>query len=277
MPSGLRALLYLLTLLYLVLGLILFVVPAKAAGSFAWSVSPMVTMTIGAWCLGNAWGGFVAVKRSQWASALGVTVYFTCFGLLQAAVLFQFHQRLALGHPLAWLYVLALAVNCVFAVAAIVAWLRGGSAVVVPVGRPFSILESGLTVVFILVVSFLGLYGLLATPGMRGLNATIFPEVLSPFTLRSFGAFYLSIALGVVPLLITRGVGNLLNHGYASYGALVFITVAALAFIGRFDFAHRPTQFIYIGIYVLVGAVVGVYLLRYGTGRDQKPRIAGHP
>jgi hypothetical protein len=50
-----------------------------------------------------------------------------------------------------------------------------------------------------------------------------------------------------------------------------------LAFIGRFDFAHRPTQFIYIGIYVLVGAVVGVYLLRYGTGRDQKPRIAGHP
>ena len=59
----------------------------------------------------------------------------------------------------------------------------------------------------------------------------------------------------------------MLAHGFASYGALGFITLAAIAFIGVFDFAARPTQLIYPGIYVLVGAIVAAYLLRYGIGR----------
>jgi hypothetical protein len=124
----------------------------------------------------------------------------------------------------------------------------------------------GFATAFILLVGFLGLYGLTAVPGMRGLNAGIFPELLTPFSLRAFGAFYLALALAVVPLLWVRGRDNLLTHGFAAYGLIVFITAAAFINIGAFDFAARPTQSIYIGIYLLVGGVVGVYLLRFGTG-----------
>jgi len=269
MSSILRRHLDLLTVLYGVLGLILFVLPYEAAGDFAWRVSPMVTMTIGSWCLGNAWAAFVAARRGDWASALGVTVYFAAFGLLESGVVLAFHQNLMLAHPLAWLYVLALAVNCLFTIVVVIEWFRNG-AVLVRSGRRLTAAEIALTLVFVILVAFLGLYGLLAVAGMRGLNAGIFPEVLSAFTLRSFGAFYLAVALAVIPLLLTRGLGNLLGHGFASYGAIVFITASAVAFIRHFDFANRPTQFIYIGIYVLVGSVVGFYLLRYGTGREMK-------
>jgi hypothetical protein len=123
-------------------------------------------------------------------------------------------------------------------------------------------------VIFILIVGFLGLYGLLAVPGMRGLNRSIFPELLSPFSLRAFGSFYLVLALTVIPLLIVRGLGNLLNHAFAMYALIVMITVAAFVHIGQFDFANRPAQLTYIGIYIAVGVVVGIYLLRYGTGAE---------
>jgi hypothetical protein len=136
-------------------------------------------------------------------------------------------------------------------------------------GAPTGAATAGFTLAFILLVGFLGCYGLLAVEGMRGLNAGVFPEQLSPFSLRAFGSFYLALALAVIPLLWSRGRDNVLTHGFCAYGLILFITAAALVFIDRFDFAARPTQAIYIGIYLLVGTVVGVYLLRYGTGAEK--------
>ncbi|MEA3156305.1 MAG: hypothetical protein QOK44_3894, partial [Betaproteobacteria bacterium] len=55
LSPALRRLTYITALLYAVLGAVLFAAPVQTSTQFAWKVSPFVTMTIGAWCLGNAW------------------------------------------------------------------------------------------------------------------------------------------------------------------------------------------------------------------------------
>lgn len=165
---------------------------------------------------------------------------------------------------LALLYLVTLAFNVLFAAAFAADWMRRGHPQAL--GGSLGRTAVALTAFFVVVVGFLGLYGLLAVEGMRGLNGGIFPEHMSMFTLRSFGAFYLALALAAFPHLLLRGRDNLLTHGFAQYGLIVLITLAALVFIGQFDFAARPTQLIYIGIYVLVGAIVGFHLVRQGTG-----------
>ena len=259
-----RVLLSCTAVLYALLGAIMVSAPRWASANFAWSVSPLVAVTIGAWCLGNAWSAWTALRRPIEA-AFCAALYIALFGLLQGAVAVAFRAALLGGRPLTWLYLGALAVTILFASAFAVDWWRG-RAPLRRVGPPFRPLETGLTIGFIALVAFLGTYGLVAGPGLPGLNGGIFPERLSTFSLRSFGAFYLALALAAVPLLIARGRDNLLTHGFAQYGLIAAITLASLIFVDRFDFAGRPTQAAYLGIYALVGAVVGAYLVRYGTG-----------
>jgi len=268
MPShASRILLYILVAAYAVLGAILFVTPHASSTHFAWKVSPFVTMTIGGWCLGNAWLAWVIARRERWAGVFGATLYLGLFGWLQTGIAIAYRDRLLLANPLAWLYLFALVATCIFAVLALIDWWRQWP-VLFAFGRRMRWLESLEVVAFILLVGFLGLYGLTAVEGSRGLNATIFPEKMSMLTLRSFGAFYFALALAPIPLLRARGLGNLLSHGYAFYGLIVFITAAAVAFIGLFDFAAQPKQALYIGAYLLVGIPVGLYLVRYGVGHD---------
>jgi hypothetical protein len=262
---ALRTIIYLLGAGYAVTGVILFVAPNWASGNFAWRISPFVAMTIGGWCIGNAWLAFLVARRGRWATVLSPILYLALFGLFETGVLIAFRQRVLTASPLAWIYLVTIAATAVFAVAALIEGLAKRP-VVQRVGAPTRAVTAGFTLLFMLVVGFLGCYGLMAVEGMRGLNAGIFPEQLTPFSLRAFGSFYLALALAVVPLLWSRGLDNVLTHGFAAYGLILFITAAALVFIDRFDFATRPTQAIYIGIYLLVGSVVGVYLLRYGTG-----------
>jgi hypothetical protein len=269
--SALRMLVYALSAGYAVAGSILFIMPFWSAANFAWQVSPFVAMTIGGWCLGNAWLALMITRQNWWPAALCPILYLGLFGLLEAGVLIAFREKVQLGSPLAWIYVATIGMTAVFAGAALLDGL-GSRPVIARVGAPTGPVTAGLTVTFILLVGFLGCYGLFAPAGMPGLNGSIFPERLTMFSLRAFGAFYLALALAVVPLLYTRGLGNLLIHGFGAYGLIVFITMAAVSFIARFDFAARPTQFVYIGVYVLVGAVVGAYFLRHGTSVEIEPR-----
>jgi len=247
--------------LYFLLGAILFLAPEWASANFAWNVSPMVAMTIGGWCLGNAWAAFVVAKRWRLMLTLSGMIYLALFGILETGVAIAFADKLRLGHWLGWLYVATLAVNLLAALLWLLEWLtrRPGrehsGARLGPVGMIFG-------VVFVIVVGFLGLYGLLAPEGARGLGGTIFPQVISMFTLRAFGAFYLSVALAPVVLLIVRDRAMMLSHTLLSWGLILFITVAALAFIGEFDFANRPRQWIYLGAYLIVGFFTAIYLLR---------------
>jgi hypothetical protein len=127
-------------------------------------------------------------------------------------------------------------------------------------------LQQGLAILFVITVASLGGYGLLARIGDPGTNGQIFPEVMSLFTLRSFGAFYLALALGVVPLIWARDRRSVLSHGLLAYGFLIFVTIAALVYVRLFNFSAHPFQLLYFGAYFSVAVVTIVLLLTGGTG-----------
>jgi hypothetical protein len=114
--------------------------------------------------------------------------------------------------------------------------------------------------VFVAVVAFLGVFGLFATG--FGASRRVFPEPLSPFTLRAFAVFYLSLAAGALTLLQVPALEPVLVYGRAGLGLIVPITAAALVYIGRFDFSAHPVQSAYIGAYVLVAVAVTAVLVR---------------
>lgn len=260
-----RSLTYLTALLYAVLGTALFVFPEQLAPVFAWKVSPFVTMTIGGWCLGNAWLAFLAARRWCWDLVYSTLCYLGLFAVLETGIAFLFREKLQLGYPIAWLYLATLAVNLLMTLLALVEYPRVQPGLASD-GPPVSRLLRGLNLVFIVFVAFLGYYGLTAKIGDFGTNGGIFPELLSLFTLRSFGAFYFSLALGVIPLLWAKSARSYLSHGFLSSGLLLFITLAAFAYLRVFDFQAHPSQMIYIGTYLVVGGVVFILLWKYGTG-----------
>ena len=265
MQAHSRCFVSLLAGLYAVLGAIMFVAPAWSSANFAWNVSPFVAMTIGGWCLGNGWAALVIARRWTFPLVASGLVYLALFGVFETAVAVAFHDKLRFGHWLGWLYVGTLAVNVVAAAVWLLDYLVSRPPLA-GLGRPYRRLDAALTVAFILLVGFLGLYGLLALAGSRGLGGGIFPEMLSAFSLRGFGAFYLALALSPLVLLVARGLDNALSHMFLSWGLLLFITLAAFANIDVFDFAARRGQLFYIGTYLVVAAVTGFYLLRHGTG-----------
>ncbi len=260
-----RGLTFGLSLYYLVLGTVLFFFPAHMSGVFAWKVSPFVTMTIGAWCLGNFWMALVTGWRWRWSQVYASLVYLWSFGLLQSAVALFFYDKLRLEHPISWLYLGTLAFSLLAAVIGIVDLLRL-KPVIEPLGKPVNLVSRLINLFFVIFVGFLGIYGLVAGEGWPATNAGVFPELLSLFTLHSFGAFYLSLAAGALPLLWNRHLAASLHYAFAAFGLVLMITLAALWNIELFDFASRPGGLVYIGIYLVVGLVSVLYFIFFGTG-----------
>jgi hypothetical protein len=260
-----RLLTYLLAILYTVLGIFLYILPESLAPVFAWKVTPFMTMTIGGWALGNAWLAWITARRWQWNLVFSALLYLWLFGLGELFVLLRFRDKLVLAHPIAWLYLVTLIVNAAAAVVGIIDWLRI---------RPSSFsTDSGFTrfqnaalIAFILFVASLGLYGSFAQIGMPGTNGGIFPEVMSLFTLRSFGMFYLVIALSVAPYLWNKSVSAILHHSIASYGLIFFITMAAFVYLNLFNFATRPGGSLYFLAYLIVGIPLLFIFRKLGTG-----------
>jgi hypothetical protein len=271
LSNTLRWLTYLNAILYAVLGLLLFFLPEQLAPVFAWKVTPFMTMTIGGWCLGNAWLAGVAARRWQWSLVYTALLYLWLFGVGELLVLYTFRERLVLAHPIAWLYLGTLVLNVVTAVVGLVEWMRIRSA---DVGtrsvRPTQTMHRILALLFVLFVGFLGIYGTTMQIGAPGTNGGIFPEIMSLFTLRSFGVFYLSLAAGVVPLIRERNLDTFLTHGLASYGLVVFITIAAFVYLRLFDFAARPGGLAYFAAYLVVGIALLFVFRKSGTGSGRR-------
>lgn len=260
-----RWLTYGVALAYALLGPALFFWSASLAPVFAWKVTPFMTMTIGGWCLGNAWLAWISARRWEWRLVYTTLIYLWLFGVLQSAVVLAFAAKLQLAHPIAWLYLGSLGLNILaaaFGVADVVrlhpARPATGAAV-----RP---LHRAAVWAFVLFVGFLGAYGLAAPAGAAGTNGGIFPEAMSMFTLRSFAAFYLALAVAAVPLLAERSLPVLLHHSFASYGLIVAITAAAVCYLPLFDFTLRPGGLLYFGAYLVVGLPLLVVFNRLGTG-----------
>lgn len=260
-----RWLTYLTAVLYAILGILLFFLPERLAPVFAWSVTAFMTMTIGGWCIGNAWLAFVTARRWDWKLVYPALFYLWAFGITELIVLFAFRDKLVLRHPIAWLYIVTLGANVLTAFVGLFDYFRsrpsradfGAST------KPF---HRVLTIGFVLIVGLLAVYGLIAQVGDVGTNGGIFPEVMSLFTLRSFAAFYLSLTIGAIALIWERNLSVLLNHAYASYALVIFITAAIFVYLRVFDLIGKPGQFIYVGAYFLVGIPIFLVLLREGTG-----------
>jgi hypothetical protein len=260
-----RWLTYTCALLYGILGTLLFLFPAQLAPVFAWKVTAFMTITIGGWCLGNAWLAYINARRWEWKLIYTSLIYLWLFGIGELLVLFVFRDKLKLEHPIAWLYLITLIINTLAAFIGIFDYLRIRPSNKLS-GPSITKIQRLPAVAFVLFVGSLGLYGLTTQIGDIGTNAGIFPEVMSLFTLRSFGVFYFSLALAVVPYFWDRSLNAILHHSFAAFGLILFITAAAFMYIGLFDLAERPGGLAYFGAYLVVGIPLTWVFTKYGTG-----------
>lgn len=269
MNATTRLLTYLLAALYAVLGAWMFLDPAYVAANFAWKISTFQAMTIGGWCLGNSFLAYISARRWQWPLVSTALVYLWLFGILEAKVVIAFNAKLVLAAPIAWLYLATIALNALVGVIGAI-WLFGQRAAKRAKSKqPISRLAIWAFVIFVV---FLGLYGLLAPADGPALHAGIFPEILTPFTLRAFGAFYISLGLAAITLLTKWSDANSgLNYGYSAYGLIVFISAAFIVYWSLFDIANHPFQLLYPAAYFAVAIPVLILMLRHGTGG--KPNI----
>jgi len=267
-----RRLTYSTALFYGVLGAALFLLPGQLAPVFAWKVTPFMTMTIGGWCLGNAWLAYITARRWEWKWVYPSLIYLWVFGVGELFVLFFFRDKLKLEHPLAWLYLLTLLLNLVTTCVGLLDWLRLRPSRAFS-GQALSTGQRWPAFAFVVLVGFLGLYGLTAQLGMPGTQGGIFPENMSLFTLRSFGTFYFSLALGVVPLCWEKNPNTALQHAFAAYGLVFFITTAAFVYLHLFDFVARPGGLLYFGAYLAVGIPLIFTFRKYGTGGESGSTI----
>lgn len=263
-----RSLTYVSAAFYAVLGMALFAMPEKLAPVFTWNVSPFMAMTIGGWCLGNAWLAFFAARRWQWTLVQPSLLYLWLFGLLEMSVLITFREKANISSAVAATYVATLSLNAITAVIGIVDYLRTRPTVDSSGGVTSNVDRIGL-IAFLALVGFLGYYGVTAQNGDIGTNGGIFPEIMTLFTLRGFGVFYLSIALAVIPLLWNRNKQTFLSHAFLSYGLIVFITAAAFVYLGLFDFASKPGGLLYFGAYFGVGMYFLISFFKFGIGQTQ--------
>lgn len=263
-----RLLTYACAVLYGVLGLWMYVMPEQLAPVFAWKVTAFMTMTIGGWCLGNTWLAYIAARRWEWRRVYTALIYLWLFGVGELIVLFLFRDKLVLQHPVAWLYFTTLIVNTIAALVGVFDYLRlrPDNKLVGPAITP---LQKAAAAAFVIFVGFLGIYGLTAQIGDVGTNGGIFPEIMSLFTLRSFGVFYFALALVVVPYFWDKSLNAILTHSIALYGLVVFILLAAFVYIRLFDFAERPGGLLYFGAYLAVGIPLTFTFRRYGTGMNK--------
>ena len=244
-----RTLIRVLAFLYAVLGVILFIAPAWSAANFSWKISPFVAMTMGGWSLGNAFTAWETARIGRWSLVYGNVTYLSVFGLLEAAVLILFRDKLILNAAMAWPYLLALTLNVIVVALLVIEWLRTKPEISRE-GSEVPIWVRWLMGAFIFFVGFLSLYGWVSGAEGHGTDASIFPEVLSLFTLRAFASFYAALASAVVPLVWTKGSSAVLVLGRAGMSFIVVITIAALANVNKFNFSEHPGQLIYLGAYV---------------------------
>ena len=117
-------------------------------------------------------------------------------------------------------------------------------------------------------MSFLVVQAVLKSQGAPGRG--VFPEPLSAFTVRAFGAFYLSLVISGLPLFWARSSAAVTAIFRGGLALSVLILAATLVYIDRFDFGAHPLQFLYVGAYVGATAISLVVVIR-SRSRSPEP------
>jgi hypothetical protein len=277
-----------LAVAYALFGAVLFVAPAWSSARFPWNVSPFVTMTIGGWCLGNAWIAWRVARDPSWSRGFGLLAYLWLFGILQAAVVIWFRDLIATRscagggfsrliptaaatpptnctvHVLTWPYLACIGLTAVFAIFGVTELVRVRPSIR---GTPTPGWIQPLVWVFVVGVGSIAAVAFLRPSS--GATMRVFPERLSHFTLRAFGAFYASLALSALVLAFAGSERAVLAYAVGGLGLIPPITIAALVYLPVFHFSAHPLQFAYIGAYVLVFVVTAWAVIRdKGRGAD---------
>jgi hypothetical protein len=241
------------------MGLILFLVPAWSAANFSWKITPLVAMTMGGWYLGSAAMASLVAYYRRWNLVYISALYVGVFSLSEAVVLVIHRASLRLDALLAWPYIGMLALAILASLFVLADWLRH-QPMIAAGGAPAPAWVRVVILIFILFVFFLAAVAFSGRP--VGLDGEIFPEPLSLFTLRSFGAFYFSLAFSVLPLLRVQRLSAVTVHVKGGIILILLITVAALVYISSFNFVQHPLQSIYLGVYIVAFFLALFYLVR---------------
>jgi hypothetical protein len=251
-----------LALLYAALGLVFFLAPGWSALQFPWRVEPFVAMTMGGWCIGNAYFAWEAARLARWSTAAYLHVYLWVFGLGQVLVLCLYRGVIRWDGILTWPYIVTLALNAILAIVGIVSLMRAR-----PTGARegdrMSWFERIVAIGFVLFVGVLAWRGAVLSAGGLGTEGGIFPTKLSLFSVRGFAAFYAALTLAALPAIWSSRNAATRTFVRAGLWLLIPILAAALWHLNLFDFQNRPGGYLYIGAYVLalvLSMVYGVWL-----------------
>jgi hypothetical protein len=250
------------SVLYLLLGLVLFAAPAFSASAFPWSLGPLTAMTIGGWMLGNGIALWFASAPGPAPRVLPVLAYVAAFAALELLVLIAFRGALKLDHVLAIPYLLTLAVSLIGAAFGMLE-LRRSTDIIASDDEPLPSVDRGLLLGLLVFVLALAVGGFLAGDAGLSTSGRIFPEGLSLFSVRAFAAFYLALAVGISALLLRPGIGSAVMLGIAGIALIVPILAAAVLHLGSFDFAGRPLGILYLAAYLVVLVPSALFLLRH--------------
>jgi hypothetical protein len=271
MTSAARLLALVAAGVFLVVGIPWYVRPEWSADRFPWGVSPMVAMTIGAWSLGNAWWSWCAARPRPARDARALWAYLLAFGVLELAVVVWFADKLRTEEWMTWPYLASLVLAALAGATGLLAGDQGTEepAPDEPAVPPWA---SGFVWFFVVFVGFLALVAFWAPARAR--SGIVFPEPMTLFTLRAFGAFYLSLASGAAVLLPARRASAFAAYGVAGLGLVALITATVVAYADRFDIGDHPLQVLYIVAYVGVLVVDVAGLVWY---RRQRSAIRSAP
>jgi hypothetical protein len=243
-----------------VLGLLLFVAPPWAQPRFAWQLTELMVMSIGAWFLGNSVWAARIVRDWRWARWSSSLVYLWAFGALQLVVLLVYRDKVVTDTALALFYLGVIGFMAVAGVVGVVdvvrlrpRWRDGGP--VMPRWLQVAV------IVFILFVGFL--FAVAIVRPSAAVGGRVFPEDMTPLTVRSFGVYFLTLVVGAVAVVVVRRLTPLIAHMEGGIGITVPILAASLVYIDVFDFAAHPGQWIYLGAYVAFLLVAIPTVLHY--------------
>jgi hypothetical protein len=270
----------------------MFAAPSWAARNFPWDISPFVSMTIGAWYVGTGifalecvrirrfgtifpiralhrssalrrlerslavvigpWyvgRGISAVERvriRRFARVYAPLLYVWLFGLLESVVVVVHGGDLEFDRTLAWPYLLSLGAGLVATTTGIADLVRTRPSLRAsgpPNPRTFRLLSA----VFVLSNAALAVGLLDGSESER-----VWPEALTLPAARTLAAFFGALALSAVAVTVTTELATVLTYLRTALALNAAVLVAALAFLGTFDFGAHPGQALYVGLYAAV-------------------------
>lgn len=252
---------FILFVLYSLLGIILFFNPVWSATQFAWKISPFVAMTIGGWCIGCAFFAWKSFQSGEWKLIYPNLIFLWIFGILETLILVAFKNKVLINSTMAIIYTGTLILNSLFAIFGI--WFLAKNNLPKDSGnitKP-KWLQNGFNI-GIFLVSGIALGALTTANGGIVTSGKFLPETLSLFTVRAFGAFYLSLVLTGLTLIKNKSILPVLAFIEGGLILTIPITIAALKYFPLDRLVYFPGGMIYIFAYIVVVFAV-VPLLAY--------------